>query len=139
MAQILLSARDKLAGKLFSSVRTDISIPYFTFVRLRERLGPSDDTEIDIHGGAGIEQWVAESKWIAGRKVGVKDIKLLLNKAELVQKDRDASIVRTWFFGNDGFTPDAEKLMQQKGVFWSTRKDLDELLKLMNLRKLPEL
>ncbi len=138
LAQILLNARrQKLPGHYFHQAQP-IDVPNFIHVGLRERLGAAEGMEIDVHGWAGTEQWVAESKWIAGRKVGVKDVNQLLDKARLVQKDRDAEIVRVWFFGHDGFTQEAETLMQEQHVFWSTRKDLDELLKSMNLRKLPE-
>jgi len=139
MAQILLNAqRQNLPGKYFHQ-EPDIEVPYFTYVRLRERLGPGLGCEMDIHGGAGAEQWVAESRWIVGRKISVKDVNQLLDKAEIVRKDRDAEIVRVWFFGHDGFTGDAETLMQEQGVFWSTREDLDGLLDYVKLRRLPRL
>jgi hypothetical protein len=139
MAQILLNAqRQDLPGKYFHQPQ-NIPVPYFTYVRLRERLGPGDGCEMDVHGGAGAEQWVAESKWIAGRKVGIKEVNQLLDKAKMVQKDRDADLVRAWFFGHDGFTKEAETLMQEQGVFWSTREDLDGLLDYVKLRRLPSL
>jgi len=139
MTQILLNAqRQDLPGKYFHQPQ-NIPVPDFTFVRLRERLGPGEGCEIDVHGGAGAEQWVAESKWIAGRKVGVKEVNQLIDKAKLVQKDRDAEMVTAWFFGHDGFTKEAETLMQQQRVFWSTREDLDGLLDYVKLRRLPTL
>ncbi len=137
MAQILLNAqRQNLPGEYFHQEQ-NITVPYFTYVRLRERLGPG--LGCDVHGGAGAEQWVAESKWIAGRKVGIKEVNQLLDKAEIVRKDRDADIVRVWFFGHDGFTVETETLMQEQGVFWSSREDLDGLLDYVKLRRLPRL
>jgi len=139
MAQILLNAqRQNLPGEYFHQEQ-NISVPYFTYVRLRERLGPGLGCEMDVHGGAGAEQWVAESRWITGRKVGVKDVNQLLDKAEMVRKDREADIVRVWFFGHEGFTGDAETLMEKQGVLWSTREDLDGLLDYVKLRRLPRL
>jgi len=113
-------------------------MPLFSFVRLRERLGPGAGTEIDVHGAAGIEQWVAESKWWQDRKVGISEIKKLLSLAQLVKTDRNADLVCAWFFSHDGFTEEAEIFMQEKGVFWSDRADLDGLLKYVKLRKLPK-
>jgi len=137
MTQILFNARkQKLSGKFFH-FDGDIDVPDFVYVRQRVRLAPGADAEIDIHAGAGIEQWVAESKWHKGRKVGIKEIKKLLKKAELVKTVRDADFVRTWFFGHDGFTPKAKSFMQENGVFWSTREDLDALLEHVQLRRLP--
>ncbi len=139
MAQILLNAqRQNLPGEYFHQEQ-NISVPYFTYVRLRERLGPGLGCEMDVHGGAGAEQWVAESRWITGRKVGVKDVNQLLDKAEIVRKDREADIVRVWFFGHEGFTGEAETLMEKQGVLWSTREDLDGLLDYVKLRRLPRL
>lgn len=139
MSQILLNTRDEVLPGYYFHQDFEIKIPDFVYVRLRERLGPGAGIEIDVHGGAGIEQWVAESKWVEDRKVGVKDIKELLQKAKIVKKDRNAKVVRTWFFGHDGFTPKAKDLMQEHGMFWSTRKELDELLEYVKLRRLPKL
>ncbi|KHD08931.1 hypothetical protein PN36_14555 [Candidatus Thiomargarita nelsonii] len=139
MAQILLNAqRRSLPGRYFHQ-ENDIEVPDFTYVRLREKLGPGSHCEIDVHGGAGIEQWVGESKWIAGRKSGINEIKILLDKAEVVRKDRDAELVRVWFFDAEGFSKKAMILMQEKGVFWSTKEDLDGLLDYVKLRRLPTL
>ena len=48
-------------------------------------------------------------------------------------------ILRLWFFAHDGFTKEAEALMREKGVLWSSRQDLDNLLKFVGLRQLPDL
>ncbi len=139
MAQILFNAqRQKLPGHFFHADDA-IEVPIFHYVRLRERLGPGAGTEIDVHGGAAIEQWVAESKWYHDRKVGVVEIKKLLEKAEVVKKDRQAELMRIWFFSYNGFTKEALEFMPQNRVFWSTKVELDELLEYVNLRRLPEL
>jgi len=139
LAQILLnSRRQKLPGHYFHQA-VPIEVPNFIHVGLRERLGAAEGMEIDVHGWAGAEQWVAESKWIAGRKVGVKEVNQLIDKAKMVQKERDADIVRAWFFSHDGFTKEAETLMQEQHIFWSTREDLDGLLDYVKLRRLPTL
>jgi len=139
MAQVLLNSRKKKLPGHYFHFKGEITIPDFVYVRLRERLGPGAGAEIDVHGGADIEQWVAESKWFSGRKVGIAEIKEVLFKAEIVREDRNAQWVRVWFFGHDGFTKEAVDLMQEKEVLWSTRADLDELLEYVNLRRLPKL
>lgn len=137
MAQILLNARRQTLSGHYFHQPNDIQIPDFIYVSLRQRLGAGPNAEIDVHGGAGEEQWVAESKWYQQRKVGIDDVHKLLDKAELVRKHRDADIMRVWFFSNNGFTSEAETLMQTKGILWSTRNELDELLDFMKLRRLP--
>jgi hypothetical protein len=95
---------------------SDIEIPRFTYVRLRERLGIGSDKEIDIHGAAGVEHWIAESKWYQDRAVGVSLVKKLLEKADVVKKERTPDFVRAWFFAHNGFTQDAESFMQEQNV-----------------------
>jgi len=137
MAQILLNAQRKdLPGEYFHQ-KNEIKVPIFNYVRLREKLGIGADQEIDVHGAAGLEQWVAESKWHRDRKVGVSLVKKLLDKAELVKKDRQADFVRSWFFSHNGFSKEAKSFMEKNGMFWSTRADLDALLEHVGLRTLP--
>ncbi len=139
MAQILLNAqRQNLPGQ-YLHTDNDVFIPDFNYVRLRERLGPGKGAEIDVHAAAGIEQWVAESKWQLGRKVGLSEIQKLLDKASMVIRNRETDFVRVWFFSYDGFTNEAEDFMQEQGIFWSTRADLDHLLDYVKLRCLPTL
>ena len=136
MAQILLNAqRQTLSGHYFH--QTEVQIPDFTYVSLRERLGAGPNAEIDVHGAAGTEQWIAESKWYQERKVGLIETQKLLDKAEFLQKYRNADLVRVWFFAYNGFTKEAQQFMQDNNILWSTRPELDELLELVKLRRLP--
>ncbi|KHD08481.1 hypothetical protein PN36_16335 [Candidatus Thiomargarita nelsonii] len=138
MAQILINGqRQNLPGQYFHQ-DSDIKVPKFTYLRLREKLGIGKDMEIDLHGAAGIEHWVAESKWWRDRTVGISLVKKLLNKAEIVKKERKPDFVRVWFFAHNGFTEEAEIFMQEHNVFWSTRADLDRLLAQVGLRTLPK-
>ena len=137
MAQILLNAQRKtLPGKHFHQ-EGDMEIPWFSYLKLRERFGIGPDREVDVHGAAGLEHWVAESKWHRDRLVGIPSIEKLLEKAALIKRECDPDFVQPWFFSYSGFTPDAESFMAEKGVLWSTREDLDALLDHTGLRRLP--
>ncbi|TGN99930.1 hypothetical protein PN36_31655 [Candidatus Thiomargarita nelsonii] len=139
MAQILQNAqRQRLPGHYFHQAH-EIEVPEFNYVRLRERLGVGAETEIDLHAAAGIEQWVAESKWRSQRKVSPTEVQQLLDKAQVVKLDRDAEIMRLWFFSFDGFSPKALELMSEHGIYWSTQEDLNGLLDYVKLRRLPAL
>jgi len=139
MAQILHNAqRQTLPGHYFHQDE-DVNVPRFHYVRLRERLGPGADTEIDIHAGAGSEQWVAESKWQQNHKASITDIRKLLDKAEVVKQDREPELMRLWFFSYEGFAPKVLDFMSEHGVLWSTKDDLDGLLDYVKLRRLPKL
>jgi hypothetical protein len=139
MAQILQNAqRQTLPGHYFHQDE-DIKVPRFHYVRLRERLGSGTGVEIDVHAGAGNEQWVAESKWQQNHKASITDIRKLLDKAEIVKQDREAKLMRIWFFSYDGFAPKVLEFMSEHGVLWSTKEDLDGLLDYVKLRRLPKL
>ncbi len=105
------------------------------------RLGSGIEKEIYIYAAAGAEVWIGESKWWLGRKVGKIEVQIFLRKGELVREaeGKDLQTLRLWFFAHDGFTKEAEALMFEKGVLWSTRDALDDLLKLVGLRQLPDI
>jgi len=137
MAQVLLTAqRQTLSGHYFHQTN-DIVLPDFTYVSLREQLGAGSNAEMDVHGAAGTEQWIAESKWHQERKVGPKEVQKLLDKAKFLRQYRKADLVRLWFFSYHGFTGEAQQLMKDNDVLWSTRQELDELLDWVKLRQLP--
>ena len=137
MAQVLLNAQRKtLPGKYFHR-ENDVKIPRFNYMTLRECFGIGPNREVDIHGAAGIEHWVAESKWHRDRPVGILAIEKLLEKADMVKQECDPDFVRVWFFSHGGFTQEAKAFMKEKGVLWSTREDLDGLLDHTGLRRLP--
>ncbi len=139
MAQILHNAqRQRLPGHYFHQDH-EIEVPDFSYVRLRERLGAGAETEIDLHAAAGIEQWVAESKWRSQRSVSPTEVQELLDKAQIVKLDRDAEIMRLWFFSFEGFSKKAVDLMLEHGIYWSTGEDLNGLLDYLKLRRLPAL
>ena len=139
MAQILHNAQNQQIPGHYFHQDSDIEVPSFSYVRLRERLGAGTETEIDLHAAAGIEQWVGESKWRSQRKASPSEVHQLLTKAEVVKLDRDAEIMRLWFFSYEGFSQAAIDLMLEHGIFWSTGEDLNGLLDYFKLRRLPVL
>jgi len=135
------SQRKKLPGKLFHA-KGDIDLPWqFFYIWHRVRLGAGVEKEIDIYAAAGAEVWIGESKWWREKKVGRAEVETFLRKRELVREaeGEGLQVLRPWFFAHDGFTEKAEALMREKGVLWSVRKDLDNLLKLVGLRQLPDI
>lgn len=142
MGQVLWNGqRKRLPGKSFHT-EEDIVLPWqFFYIRHRVRLGAASGMEVDIYAAAGAEVWIGESKWWRGRKVGRVELEAFLRKADLVREaeGEGLQVLRVWFFAHDGFTEEAEGLMKEKGVLWSTREDLDALLKHVGLRQLPDL
>ncbi len=133
------SQRQVLPGKYFHSVE-DIQVPdRFSYIEHRGRMGIGLGMEVDIYAAAGIEGWIAESKWWEGRKVGVKVVEQLQEQAQKLKEKKDLDILRVWLFAYDGVTEDAEVLRQKYQILWSTRADLDALLTLAKLRTLPKL
>lgn len=138
MIQILWNSQRKvLPGKYLHSP-TDIQVPdRFFYIAHRSRLGIGLGMEIDIYAAAGIEGWLAESKWWEGRKVGTSVIENLLKQAKQMKEKKELDTLRLWLFAHDGVAEDAKALLEQHHILWSTRTDLDALLTLANLRTLP--
>lgn len=146
LSQILLSGQRKtFPGQYFHS-ETDIPLPHqFYSTHLRMRLDASEGSEVDVYASTGTEIWICESKWWETRNVGVKEVREFLILAEKV-KDFEGReyfegerplTLRLWLFAHNGVTPEAEKLLSQHRMYWSTREDVDALIKLTGLRKLP--
>jgi hypothetical protein len=136
MIQVLWnSQRTVLPGKYFHH-SSDIQVPdRFTYIAHRSSLGIG--MEVDIYAAAGEEGWLAESKWWEGRKVEPSVVERLLEQAEELNRRKGLEILRLWLFVHDGVTGKAEALLRQHNILWSTRADLDALLRLAKLRALP--
>ncbi len=78
-------------------------------------------------------------------KVGVRVVRKLL---ALLEKLKDFEgreyfdgehplTVHIWLFAHNGVTGQAAALLRQHGIYWSDRADLDALIQLTGLRKLP--
>ena len=139
MAQVLWAAQDKTLPGRFFHVPDEVSFPRFVYVRHRVRLGSGKAREIDVLGAGGGYQWICQSKWIKGKRIGPEAVDELLQQAELVYKDMDAITVTPWIFAFEGLSSKAEELARSKGVLWSDIDDFNGLLAHVGLRKLPEL
>jgi len=140
MIQLLWSSQGKtLPGRHFHT-EEDIRMPdRFIFIAQRGRFGAGQGMETDIHAAAGLDIWLAESKWWE-KPVGPGAVRHLLDQAELLrERDGHDMRIRLWLFAHNGVTAPAENLMREHGVLWSVRADLDALLKLAGLRELPVL
>ena len=140
MIQILWNNQNKkLHGKYFNYPET-IKIPRFIYIDQRTRLESGKGKEVDIFASAGMDIWIAESKW---RKdlVGKNVVENLLWQGNLIKKKRgdDLKNLTQWLFASKGFTEDAKKIMEENGILWSTKENLNDLLIDSGLRKLPDI
>ena len=96
--------------------------------------------EIDVFAAAGPEVWIAESKWWSDDKVGPQLVERLLEQTEIVRqrKGEDLRTLRIWFFAYNGFTEQAEAVMREHNMLWSTGTELNALLEHVGLRTLPD-
>ena len=69
-------------------------------------------------------------------KIGIKVLENLLEQADAVMEDLEPLYIKKWIFAHNGLTKEAEEFAKEKGIFWSARKELDELLEHLNLRAL---
>ncbi|MBF0451735.1 MAG: hypothetical protein HQK75_13610 [Candidatus Magnetomorum sp.] len=141
MIQVLWNSQNKtLSGKYFHSSQS-IKIPdHFVYIDQRSRPQVGKNMEIDIYASSGTEIWLAESKW-HNRPIGVEAVHHLIEQGKRVQ-EREGDILEQlslWLFSYSGVTREAEHLMKEHDVLWSSKDDLNALLEHVHLRKLPEL
>ncbi|MCP4405949.1 MAG: hypothetical protein GY801_52735 [bacterium] len=141
MSQVLLSGQRKiLSGPLFN-MDIDITMPrQFSYIHHRVRFGSGVGKEVDLFGAAGSEFWVCQSKWWTQDKVGIKVLKELVEQGVMAKASRKhPRIMRLWLFAYSGITGKAEAFAREHGILWSSKTELNELLRLLGLRELPEL
>ncbi len=146
LSQILWNGQRKtFPGRLFHSPQ-DVTFPHrFYDIRHRLRLTAAKDSEADVYASTGREIWLCESKWWEDKPVGAGVVRHLLNLVEhlkdfegreFFESERPLK-VSLWLFAHNGVTSKAKKLLEKHHIYWSTRADLDELIALTGLRKLP--
>ena len=141
MIQVLWNSQGRtLPGRYFHSDRDIVMPDRFFYIDQRHRPGAGERMETDIYAGAGTEVWMAESKW-RNRPAGPDVVTNLLRQAEILRerKGDDLRTLRLWIFSHDGLTGKVLELVREHGILWSSRAELDGLLREVNLRKLPEL
>jgi hypothetical protein len=141
MIQILWASQRKTIPGKFFNFSSDIKIPNrFIYIDQRHRQSAGTNMEVDIYASAATEIWLAESKWWQ-RPVGKKAVEHLLRQAEIVKerKGDKLNVLRLWLFSYSGVTQNAEALLKKHNILWSTKVDLNELLKFVHLRELPDL
>ncbi|MCP4579544.1 MAG: hypothetical protein GY846_25000, partial [Deltaproteobacteria bacterium] len=110
------------------------------------RLDAAAENEVDVYAFADREYWVCESKWWETQKVGVEEVKKFLELSEkfkefegreYFEEEGGSFKLKLWLFAHNGVTQEAESLLRQHHIYWSTRSDLDVLIKEVGLRPLP--
>ncbi|KPA18318.1 hypothetical protein MHK_001465, partial [Candidatus Magnetomorum sp. HK-1] len=141
MIQILWNAQKSILPKHFFHSSTDIKIPdRFIYIDQRHRQHMGKQIEVDIYASSGTEIWIAESKWHK-KPVGVDVVHHMLKQAKMIL-DREGDEIKQltlWLFSYTGVTADAENLMTQHGILWSSKDELNALLEFVGLRQLPEI
>ncbi|KPA19149.1 ATPase domain protein, prokaryote domain protein [Candidatus Magnetomorum sp. HK-1] len=140
MIQILWNNQNKeLDGKYFNYPEI-IKMPRFIYIDQRVRLESGKGKEIDIFASAGLNIWIAESKWKKD-PVGKDVVENLIWQGNLIKKKRgeDLKNLTLWLFASNGVTEDAKKIMAENGILWSTKENLNALLIDSGLRKLPDI
>jgi hypothetical protein len=148
MSQILWNGQRKtFHGKYFHS-ELNIKMPdRFHDIRHRMRMDTSEDSEVDIYASTGTEIWLCESKWWETQKVDSGVVRYMLSLKEKLkdfegreyfEREKQIMTVRLWLFAYSGVSGNAEELLKEHGIYWSTRSDLEYLVKETGLRPLPD-
>jgi len=139
MIQILWNSQQKNLPGIFFHQSSEIPVPRFVFIHQRHRKSAGRHIEVDIFAHSGTEIWIAESKWHQ-KPVGEDVVNLLLKHSATIieQEGEGIKTVRLWLFAYGGVTQNAQSLLKQHDILWSTKDDLNHLLEFVQLRKLPE-
>lgn len=146
LSQILWNGqRTTFPGQYFHSDQ-DVTLPHrFYDIRHRLRLEAGAEQEVDVYAFGDREYWLCESKWWETQKVGIDVVSRFLELAEKVKAFEGREYfegehpfgLKLWLFVHNGVTPEAEALLRKHQIYWSTRTDLDALIKETGLRPLP--
>ena len=141
MIQVLWNNQNKTLNGKFFNCSYEIHMPdRFIYIDNRSRIGTGKGKEIDIYATAGRNVWIAESKW-QKNPVGTSVVKNLICQGDLVRERRGDELgeLTLWLFASSGVTENAKKLIEQNGILWSTKADLNALLKHSDLKELPDI
>jgi hypothetical protein len=143
MIQVLWNNQNKtLDGKYFHQL-SPIKFPQrFVYINHRSRIKAVPGMEVDIYAASGLNPWIAESKWWK-TPVDVSAVKKFIALGENVKekeiKDGGLNSLTLWLFAASGVTKNAQKLLENNDILWSTKDDLNALLRLSGLRELPDI
>ena len=96
----------------------------FSYIDHRVRISAGKGREIDVLGAAGREQWVCQSKWVTGDKIGIGVLRKLVAQAEMVRERKKASTIRMWLFAHEGLTPKAKSFAKNRAFSGHPGKSL---------------
>jgi len=143
MIQILWNNQNKSIDGRYFHHQDKIDMPdRFVFIDHRSRLSAGYGLEIDIYASAGLYAWIAESKWWK-KPVDVSVVREFMALGERVKEKELANgglkTLTLWLFAATGVTKNAQKLLEDNGILWSTKNDLNALLRMSGLRELPKI
>jgi len=141
MIQVLWNCQRKILPGIFFNSPVDIQMPErFLFIDQRHRQHTGISIEIDIYADATPEIWIAESKW-QNKPVGIEIVFQLLKQKEIIieREGDDLEKLTLWLFSYSGVTTEADNFMKKNGILWSSKDNLNALLKYSGLRNLPEI
>lgn len=148
MSQILWNGQGRtFPGQYFHSKDNVAFSDRFHEIRHRLRLDASSEKEVDVYAFADDTIWLCESKWWETHKVGRDVVEKMLGLAEKLRdfegreyfEGENPMRLCLWLFAHNGVTQKAKTLLDQHGIYWSARADLDALIQLAGLRKLPDI
>jgi hypothetical protein len=75
--------------------------------------------------------------------VDVSDVKNFMALGERVREKEiqngGLNTLTLWLFAASGVSKNAQQLLKDNGILWSTKEDLNALLRLSGLRELPDI
>ena len=141
--QLLMKSFDgrTVDGERYFHFPGEVVLPKFYYVLPRVvKVSGSRAYQIDLEGSTLVEagrlSWLVESKYW-GEPVGIGEVKWFEAACEVAKEDLEIDVLVPWFFSRSGFTEEAAAYLKEKGYLYSDEAQLNGLLELFGLRKLP--
>ncbi len=93
--------------------------------------------QIDVYGFTLVNgrpaAWAAECRY-RNRKAGRKDVEKFAAALDALKEDRNLTSIHGWFISIEGFTEGALEALEEHGVYYSNKNELNALLEAFGLR-----
>lgn len=124
-------------GQKYFNHPGEILLPRFVWVDSRRvKLEGTPEYQIDIVGKKASNLWLVEVKY-TDKAVGVSQVKKFEAACAVAEKVLKGEDVARWYISTGGVSRQAASYLREKGFLYSDREQVNRLLDLFGLRRLP--
>jgi len=124
-------------GKAYFNSEGQILLPKFIWIDSKKvKLSTTREYQLDVVGKRTPYLWLVEVKYTE-KPVGLPLVKKFESACDVAIKTFKGEEVTRWYISTGGFTKPAMKYLKEKGFLHSNREEVNKLLRLFGLRRLP--